>query len=262
MKQMEAEAESPAVFSYHLILCSKQSQEISRHRHPLTGDGHHYLNLRDGNMTGEEVPASTAELQPDFRFTTDEAAAPWNVSPQEWLRINQKHFDGFIVSALVFDSQNRILLVQRAAHDTMPLRWEPPGGALEPARDATILDGCARELWEESGLEAIRMRRCVPVRDETGREYMAIPALGRRNRIYGHFTFEVGVAEGDVRLDPKEHQDFVWATDEEVRAGRVGEKEIKLTTNMAKIIVLEGFRLRGEELKVEDNIHKGTASTV
>ncbi|KAI9158983.1 hypothetical protein HJFPF1_06988 [Paramyrothecium foliicola] len=203
-------------------------------------------------------PGSTedpSQVVPSFSFSWDSSVDSWNVSAKEWLRINQKSWNALIASALVFDGQNRVLLVQRAANDTCPHRWEPPGGAVEK-KDATVLAGCARELWEETGLQAIHARRCVPVRDE-GREWEqpGMPMLGSQNRIFFQFTFEVVVAglEGDgeghiaVQLDPREHQAFVWATEEEVRAGRVGERDIRWTTKLVKNVLLEGFRLRVED---------------
>ncbi|KAM0518088.1 hypothetical protein ACHAPE_004493 [Trichoderma viride] len=79
----------------------------------------------------------------DFAF--DESLVEWTVPAADWLRIHDKHFDGIGTSAFVFDAQNRVLLVQRAAHDSMPNLWEAPGGAVD-AEDASVLHGCAREM--------------------------------------------------------------------------------------------------------------------
>ncbi|KZZ99483.1 NUDIX hydrolase domain-like protein [Moelleriella libera RCEF 2490] len=152
--------------------------------------------------------------------------------------------------------QKRVLLVQRAAHDSWPLRWEPPGGAVDAA-DASILHGCARELWEETGLRAVHFARLV---GKPGGEALL---NSKRTRTFGKFLFVVHVAptpppplplrdgedqqqqqqqqqghHGDVEellqllqlprvtLDPNEHADHVWATRDEVRRGQVGELEV------------------------------------
>ena len=49
-----------------------------------------------------------------------------------------------------------------------------------------------------------------------------------------------------VKLDPKEHQRFVWATEEEVRARKVGNLEIQFTTTDLEATVLEAFGIRGQ----------------
>ncbi|KAK8063901.1 hypothetical protein PG996_008553 [Apiospora saccharicola] len=120
------------------------------------------------------------------RFTSDPSVAPFATSMAAYLAANAG-FEGLATGALVFHSfpsnssssssssdpsgptgatlenstdhdkqqeeEDRILLVQRAAHDSMPLRWEVPGGACDD-EDETVLHAVARELWEESGLRA------------------------------------------------------------------------------------------------------------
>ncbi|KAL7815627.1 NUDIX hydrolase domain-like protein [Trichoderma gracile] len=90
----------------------------------------------------------------DFSF--DESLVEFTVPKSDWLRINNKAFDGVHTSAFIFDEQGRVLLVQRAAHDSMPNLWETPGGAVDEG-DASVLAGCAREVLEEVGLVARRM---------------------------------------------------------------------------------------------------------
>ena len=43
----------------------------------------------------------------------------------------------------------------------------------------------------------------------------------------------------EIRLDPEEHQDYRWVTEEEIK-----EDRYPITTSEQKAVMLEGFRLR------------------
>lgn len=145
--------------------------------------------------------------------------------------------------ALIFSPANKILLVQRAASDSRPHLWEVPGGGVD-ASDATILHGVAREVFEETGLAVIRVKRLIPAEGGHGRTFVTSRGL----RIV-KLEFEVMVREGDVKLDEKEHQAFAWVGEEECRAGRTTEGLVfRFTARGQEESILEGFRLRrGEE---------------
>lgn len=177
-------------------------------------------------------------------FVFDESLIEWTVPKADWLRIHDKHFDGIGTSAFVFDGQNRVLLVQRAAHDSMPNLWEAPGGAVD-AGDVSILHGCARELREEVGLVARRMKRLVT----EGGEKWSVFTNRTGTKIICGFGFEVEIEEEGARvvLDENEHQAWVWAGEEEVREERMRDgKGIALTGAMMRRKLLEAFRLRRE----------------
>ena len=46
----------------------------------------------------------------------------------------------------------------------------------------------------------------------------------------------------NVRLDPEEHQHFVWASEDEVKSKRVGDIELEFTTQDLECTVLQSFR--------------------
>ena len=143
--------------------------------------------------------------------------------------------------ALIFDKSHpkvpRILLIQRAAADSMPYHWEIPGGGCDD-EDESILYSVARELWEEAGLKAKSILQTV------GNADLFSTRSGKK---ICKFVFLVEVeanSDGgyDVTLDPKEHQQFVWATEEDVKARKSGDIELQFTTQELENIVLEAFR--------------------
>lgn len=194
-------------------------------------------------MTNTEPP------QPVSPFTIHPSTTPFAVPCRTYLSTlntaqDFKHAH-IATGALVFNTNTtsnlKILLIQRAAHDSMPLRWETPGGACDD-EDESILHGVARELVEETGLAAVRIGPVV------GRGYSFLTRGGRLVRKL-NFVVECdneSGMEGWVRLDPREHQGFVWATEEEVVAKRVGDLELRFTTGEQEDVVLEGFRVKRE----------------
>jgi hypothetical protein len=79
-----------------------------------------------------------------FNFTFDNALSRWNISSRRWMK-NQNLTLGWIsVGIVVFNSEDRVLLLQRASHDAMPNRWEPLVDAVGDGE--TLLRGAVREL--------------------------------------------------------------------------------------------------------------------
>ncbi|KAI0974173.1 NUDIX hydrolase domain-like protein [Xylaria arbuscula] len=158
----------------------------------------------------------------------------------------------------------RVLLVQRAPHDSMPLLWETPGGGCDDD-DTTILHSCARELKEEAGLDATSVGplvRCpaasAEIATEDGRgkeEFEFAEAIGchsfftRRGKLVFKFYFMLEVKQpANVLLDPNEHVAYLWATEDEVRNKRMESEggkegiELNFTTEEQRSVLLEAFK--------------------
>ncbi|OAL38909.1 hypothetical protein AYO20_01660 [Fonsecaea nubica] len=251
------------------------------------------------------MAANNAKPTPEFTFTTDPAVSSFMVPYQKYIadqatRSGIPDYQYVAVGALVFcrfpasistvstnanytvdtvvDTHTaaadhhsngtrslRVLLVQRAAHDSAPLRWEAPGGACDP-EDTSILHAVARELWEEAGLVAKRIGPLIaPGHVFVTRggkrvckfEFLVDVVGGRVNDVEdddGRRKDGDGKGSGispripQVKLDPNEHVNYVWATEEECREGRtiVGEIELAFTTRQQKVTLLEAFKVRRE----------------
>ncbi|KAL4982687.1 NUDIX hydrolase domain-like protein [Aspergillus falconensis] len=168
----------------------------------------------------------------------------------------------------------RVLLLQRSFEDSYGGQWEGPGGSCDP-EDESILDGVAREVLEESGLHVSRFVELA------GKEEW-VKQRPDRVELVAKFTFIVEVHEAKavtsayngreedaglpadklhagivapglerrweemVKLDPAEHRDFEWVTEEEVREGEEDATgKHKSFADMGKTI-LGAFRMLRE----------------
>ncbi|KAI4868441.1 NUDIX hydrolase domain-like protein [Hypoxylon rubiginosum] len=178
-----------------------------------------------------EAPAGSAPSAPT-NFTFSPSLAPFKLSLQAYLGAHPT-FKGIAVGAFVFNEDGKLLLVQRAAHDSLPLLWEIPGGACD-FEDESLLHAVARELWEESAL-------CAKSIDTLVGE--GIPFSTRRGTRMCKFSFLTQVEGYDVKLDPNEHQAFLWVTEEEAKAGRCGDVDFLYTFKEQQLAVYEAFEM-------------------
>ncbi|KAE9369193.1 hypothetical protein N431DRAFT_427410 [Stipitochalara longipes BDJ] len=184
------------------------------------------------------------QLSSPLSFTYHPSLTPFDVIAKTYLD-QHPEYDGIAGGALVFDNRSRLLILQRAAHDSMPNRWETPGGAVDFS-DESILHGIAREIFEEAGLRTRKVLRKIGPGD--GRTVFLTSTKGLK---ICKFTFEVEVENTDVvTLDPEEHQDYLWVTEEDCKNHKVerdGEVvEFQFTRPAQEATILEGFRLRKE----------------
>ena len=179
-----------------------------------------------------------------------------SVSLNEFLSTHPQ-YTNIGVGSFIF-AHNRLLLVQRAASEPrFSNLWEVPGGGAELG-DPTILHSVARETFEETGLRLTRFVRQVG--DEV--------EFKTRKGLCLKLSFEIEVAEivgakiaevGDhqttqsekngkeasgveISLDPEEHQNHAWATEEEIESGRY-----PITTPGQPKLLLESFAIRRAE---------------
>lgn len=146
----------------------------------------------------------------------------------------------------VAEPRAKVLLLQRSSSDSMPTKWEIPGGGCDDD-DPSILYSVARELWEEAGLKATRIGPVVGDMD----------VFRVRRGLVGKFCFLVNVEPAEtgeasyplVTIDPNEHMAHLWATEDEVRDGYVTVDQdthiqIVFTTHALRDIVLNAFRIK------------------
>lgn len=186
---------------------------------------------------------------PAFEFTIHPSASPFAVTKQTYSSLHSHAGYGLVATgALVFSGTAtdtpRILLVQRSARDTMPHQWEVPGGACDDD-DETILHAAARELWEEAGLKATCFREAV------GNPHVFVTGSGKPICKL-NFVVDVEMNFEDSlqpKLDPNEHQQFAWATEMEVRFRKVGDIELKFTSEQLEDAILRTFEELGRNSK-------------
>ncbi|KAF2748631.1 hypothetical protein M011DRAFT_400032 [Sporormia fimetaria CBS 119925] len=150
-----------------------------------------------------------------------------------------------VCGAVVFDEQGRLLLVRRAEDEkAFPSLWEIPGGKVDDT-DETILHALVREVQEETELKVTRVVRKAA---EFGWEDYS--KRRQRHEVWWKLIFEVEVEQGvSVKLDPIEHQDYVFATEEEIRADQMTDGvALRWISAPNKEVNLKAFQVRRDAL--------------
>ncbi len=194
------------------------------------------------------MPAAEVVV-PVFDFIAESSVVSFSVPTQDYLdhhpnkELGLKY--GFLAAAAcVIDQATppRILLVQRAASDSMPGCWEVPGGACDD-EDPTVLHSVARELWELWEEAALIATKIGP---QIGDGHV-FPTCSGRMICKLSFLVETMTADDgavQVKLDPREHQSYVWATEAEVKGCRAGGFELVFTTEEQRQTILTAFDAR------------------
>jgi 8-oxo-dGTP diphosphatase len=111
---------------------------------------------------------------------------------------DQKVID--VTCALIIDSERRLLATQRSAIMSLPLKWELPGGKIEP--DETPEQCLIREIKEELNIEIEIVKSLAPnIHNYPFITVKLIPFISK-------------CTNGEIEL--KEHADFKWLTTNEL----------------------------------------------
>ena len=115
---------------------------------------------------------------------------------QQLLADSQKDGIQKLVVGAVIYKDNKFLLVERVPSDFMGGFVEIPSGTVEAGED--LFTAIAREVKEETGLIVTSVLEYLGSFDY-------ISSSGKRSR---HFNFLVEVEEGEIKLNPTEHQAY------------------------------------------------------
>jgi 8-oxo-dGTP diphosphatase len=136
-----------------------------------------------------------------------------------------------VVAALILRKDDgKILICQRTRHQTMPLKWEFPGGKIEP--NEKLEDALHRELEEELGILAVIGSRIASIRH----------TYGNGVAVELHF-FVVEKFEGEIQN--RIFREVRWVSKEEMSPYDFLEADVALVKDIAAgKIALTGPRSR------------------
>ncbi|KAK9238091.1 NUDIX hydrolase domain-like protein [Lipomyces kononenkoae] len=179
---------------------------------------------------------------PSFRpYSVKPSVEPFEIPAKTYVSQRAEIFG--IVGAAIIIYNNRVLLVQRASDDDCPNLWEVPGGAANG--DETIVQCAVRELREEVGLAASDVTDMIGEFEWTERESGSNEHGWRRT--WKIFMFRVTIDNAgrnlEIRLDPQEHQAYVWATEANIQEDTCGNIKLKWISTNQKQAILAAFKI-------------------
>lgn len=105
----------------------------------------------------------------------------------------------------LIERDGRFLVTRRSAvDDYMPLKWDLPGGTVDPGE--TLEDALVREVHEETKIK-VDIERLLYA-------YTNLATLPERQTF--QTVFFCRYVDGEVELDPADHDQFVWASKSEI----------------------------------------------
>ena len=122
-----------------------------------------------------------------------------------------------VVAALIV-KDGKILVCQRTKHQTMPLKWEFPGGKIEEGEQPR--DALHRELDEELGIDATIGKEIARIRHE----YRSVNSVELRFYVVHEFRGE---------LENRIFRDMKWAERAELPSFDFLEADLKLVSDVA-----------------------------
>jgi 8-oxo-dGTP diphosphatase len=123
-----------------------------------------------------------------------------------------------VVAALIF-KDDQILVCQRTRHQTMPLKWEFPGGKIEEGEQPR--DALRRELNEELGIDATIGNEMAHIRHE----------YNNRSAVELRF-YAVRDYEGEI--ENRIFKDLRWAKASELPSFDFLEADLQLVKDLAE----------------------------
>jgi 8-oxo-dGTP diphosphatase len=122
-----------------------------------------------------------------------------------------------VVAALIV-RENKILICQRTEDQAMPLKWEFPGGKVEPDED--LKDALHRELDEELGIDA-----------EIGRKVAAIQHTYANGASLALYFYRVDHFENEI--DNRIFRDVRWVDRKELPTYDFLEADVRLVQDIS-----------------------------
>jgi 8-oxo-dGTP diphosphatase len=122
-----------------------------------------------------------------------------------------------VVAALIV-RENKILICQRTEDQAMPLKWEFPGGKVEPDED--LKDALHRELDEELGIDA-----------EIGRKIAAIQHTYANGASLALYFYRVDHFENEI--DNRIFRDVRWVDRKELPTYDFLEADVRLVQDIS-----------------------------
>jgi len=107
------------------------------------------------------------------------------------------------VVCAVIEREGRVLIAQRPPHKLMPLKWEFPGGKVEPGEEPGA--AIVREIREELGCEITVTRALTPFVHDY------------RTVVITMIPFVCALTSGSAAPHAHEHVAIAWATLAELR---------------------------------------------
>jgi 8-oxo-dGTP diphosphatase len=123
-----------------------------------------------------------------------------------------------VVAALIYTG-DLILVCQRTRHQTMPLKWEFPGGKIEEGEQPR--DALKRELMEELGIDATIGREVARIRHE----------YNNRSAVELRFY---AVREFKGEIENRIFKDLLWAKPSELPSFDFLEADLQLVKDLAE----------------------------
>jgi 8-oxo-dGTP diphosphatase len=112
---------------------------------------------------------------------------------------------GLIIHTVIYNNDRKVLIIKRSKiNDFLPEYWDIPGGTLEDGEDPAM--GAIREAKEETGLDIANLQLFF--------EYSNVDVA--KNKQFVTLVFAAKYPDGEVVLNPEEHEDYEWITPEEI----------------------------------------------